>query len=187
MANATISQIVSRVQRKLREYQFDPDKIEALVPDIEANIPDACAALADLAMVDPIIRGLLTKSYSFTVTSNVADLTGATYDDLLWSSLPEATITVTDLSPDLNYYRSRRDMNLGTVHSDLPRYCVVGRKLNIRLEASQSIVDGTGGTIHDAVFEPVVASSAGSTTLPPDLEPQLVDLLASPYLAAEAG
>lgn len=170
MATTTTAILVARVQRRLKLGD------QTAIPEIELEIPLSCRALALQVMSDPQISHLLYNSTGWTLSasSSAFSLTGAT--GLLHESLPKARLLITGWSYPASYYRNRMDFERGTPLTTVPRFCVEGESIVAR--ASTAISDATAANLK-AHFVPVVAASAGSTTLPDQLLPHLVELIAA--------
>lgn len=172
MANTTTKAILeARVRRQLRLVGQEG----WIPPDFEAEIPSACRELALKCLMDPLLRDFLWKTYSGTFsTSEVLDLSHADFSDLLKESLPKARLLVTGYSYPFSYFKNRMDMERGSVVATAPRFCVEGDTLQAR--ASVAVPTSTACTLI-ALKVPVVALSAGSTTLPDKLLPHLVEVM----------
>lgn len=170
MATTTTAILVARVQRRLKLMA------QELIPEIEVEIPLSCRALALQVMNDPQLSHLLynTTGYTLSASSSTFSLTSATA--LLRESLPKARLLITGWSYPASYYANRMDMERGTPLATVPRFCLEGDAIVAR--ASTSIADATAANLK-AHFVPVVAASAGSTTLPDQLLPHLVELIAT--------
>lgn len=181
MATTTKAILEARVRRQLRLVGQEG----WIPPDFEAEIPSACRELALKCLMDPRLRDDLMKTYSGTGATfgadETLDLSHSLYSDLLRESLPKARLMVTGYSYPFSYFKSRMDMERGSVVATAPRFCVEGDSLVAR--ASVAVPNGTASTIV-AMKVPVVALLAASTTLPDKLLPHLVEVLVGRFMPA---
>lgn len=181
MANTTTKAILeARVRRQLRL----PGQEGWIPPDLEAEIPSACRELAIKVLNDPLLRDDLMKSYSGTFSAGeVLDISVAGFADLLRESLPKARLLVAGYTSPFSYFKNRMDLERGTtVPVTAPRFCVEGD--NIQARANVAVPTSTACTLI-ALKVPVVAASAGSTTLPDKLLPHLVEVLVARFMPAQ--
>lgn len=161
--------------------QIAPARTEAdaglYLTEIERWIPDACEVLATKAIDgENPFRQYLTKSYTLTVSSNTWSLTGAT--DIRLESIPQATVTHADSTYPLVYVCDPADLYWPVPGDNQLIHYTVEREV-IRTRDATGTVDAMTGnlTIRNAVYAPIVAASAGSTTLPEQLEDALIEVL----------
>lgn len=125
----------------------------------------------------PEWRRFLTKDY----TSLTLDADGE-YDlslqaDLHRESLGQARIMVATFTEPADFYEDEKRYLLGTPLADIPRVTVTGNVLKTRSGTDEITVASAALNIYDAIYEPVIAASALSTTLPKDLEEAFLTLL----------
>lgn len=163
---------------------------QELIPEIEIEIPLSCRALALQVMNDPQLSPLLYNTTGWTLAaSSSAFAIGSTATStiegvsvtglaILRESLPKARLLITGWSYPASYYSNRMDMERGTPLATVPRFCLEANTLVAR--ASTSISDATAANLK-AHFVPVVGATSPSTntTLPDQLLPHLVELIAT--------
>ena len=178
---SSIAQIVERCFNRISPRPSE-ELAGLYLYQIESFLPSACQEMAEQAVLgaEPA-RQYLCKNYDVTPDiNNVYQINGASFADMLVESLPRATlIYATDARPVL------RIPNPDEIYYEQPgegtgsyKYYTVENR-TIRLRDENGSVDALTGTLHirNAVFQPVIAASAGSTTLPEQLEDDLLDAL----------
>lgn len=142
---------------------------------IEAMMPEAADRLASMYVDAPRpLRSFITKA--FTIANSGGQFPLAPYPELRIDSLPLSVVEHASSTYPLEYladpselaYPQPAGVALWTLDNDV-----------IRTVTREGIVGGMIGdlTIRNAVYVPVVAASAGSTTLHPRLEDEFVSIL----------
>lgn len=174
----TIAEVAENVFRRI-----SPTASEELgtlnLADIKAWIPTACTNLAEMALeTHREFQEYLTKTYTITAVAGVFPLTAAT--DLLYESVPHATVTHPDSDWPLEYIPDPADLYYPLpdvyIHYAMDRS---GTARILRTQDTAGDLDTLTGdiTIRNGIFVPVVAALAGSTTLPDQLNDELIELL----------
>lgn len=172
MANTTtIPILIARVQRRLKTMG------QEMIPEIEAEVPLSCRALALQVMNDPQLSHLLynTTGYTLSASSSAFDLSSHT--SLLRESIPRGRLLITGWSYPASYYARRLDMERGTPAATAPRFCLEGD--SIIAVASTAISNGTAANLKAHFVPTVHATTGSSSTLPDQLLPHLIELIAA--------
>jgi hypothetical protein len=152
----------------------------ARTPDIENSIPTACHQLASAARRDPLIRKYLIKDYAITFTAGEAPLAST---DILLESVPSARVTLdAGSNKPLVYVPDHQDLDwpkpAAFIYYALAKASAAAgpRLVTLNTDGSATTLSGAA-TIRGAVFIPVVAALAANSTVPVQLEDQLIEIV----------
>lgn len=172
----TQAQLAERVFNRLPGSPSEEHK-GVYVYQIVSFIPQALQNLAERAMAgDDLIRAWLTKTYTIAASSGTFPLTGTSEADLLIESLPRAVVTHPNADPwPLEWVSDPRDLYYPQPGADFIYYSVENRVIHTRdQQGDQDSLTGNL-TIRNAVFSPLISTDSNLTTLPQQLEDEMVD------------
>lgn len=181
-------QLVEYVLRELTPLHRSELGSLARVDDIEALIPRACDRLAHMCMRDLSRRSYLSRIVGFTPVAGVCDISTSTYDDLLFESIPSAELTVNSNPHPLVYVKTWLDLYYppaGQDNDNLIYFTLDGRRIQTRnVDGSRTSLD-EAITATKIVFVPTIhATTAASTTLPVQLEDELIEIMIDLVMAS---
>jgi hypothetical protein len=178
MAAITIKELCETVFHRIAR-STSQEIASLFIFQIESWIPQACQDLAELALdAKSSVSEYLTKTYTITPAAGLFSLTPST--DLMYESLKRATLTHADSDFPLVYLPDPQDLYYPQPNVFI--YYALDRSTGARVIRTQDTNGDldtltTNLTIRNAIFVPVIGATAGATTLPEQLNNDLVELL----------
>lgn len=178
MANPTIVQVVERTYKQIAR-SLSQEAANLYRFEIESWIKTACQNMAEQAVKgDPALRTYLTASYGpISPSGGIYSLAGATFSDMMFDSLQGAILTSSEAEKPWKYVPNVQDLYYPQPGVDFICYGLENETIRAALPGSTIDTCTAQLTIRNAVFVPVVGTTSGTTTLPEQLEDDLVNEL----------